>query len=130
MNPSELFLYALLTLVGGFYVRRIYLGFVVRQYSPTELAEKLRSERNLVLLDVRTKHERSQSSIKGSLHIPLNELRSRSGELEQVKNNEIVCYCQTGKRSLSAAGKLRKQGFNVANLKGGIAEWNFLYRTS
>ena len=82
----------------------------------------------MVLLDVRTRGERAAQHIQGSLHIPLHQLEKRIDELQKHQNKEIICYCQTGSRSLSAAIRLKKHGFTVANLKGGIAEWNFVHR--
>lgn len=128
MTTAELFLYALIGLVAFVYLRRIYLQLTLKHYSAAEVAEKLKAEKNLLLLDVRTKQERAHSSIPGSLHIPLNSLSARLGELEKYKHREIICYCQSGNRSLSAAAKLKKSGFSVANLRGGIAEWNFSQR--
>lgn len=97
----------------------------MKQYSPAELSQALQMNSSLVLLDVRSQSERSQNHIKGSLHIPLHELSGRIKELERYKTQEIVCYCLSGSRSLIAAAKLHHQGFIAANLKGGIAEWNF-----
>lgn len=100
----------------------------MKNYSPAELSQALKANSNLVLLDVRSQSERSQNHIKGSLHIPLHELSNRLKELERYKTQEIVCYCLSGSRSLIAAVKLHQQGFIAANLKGGIAEWNFYNR--
>jgi rhodanese-related sulfurtransferase len=89
-----------------------------------EAAEKLKSN-SIVLLDVRTASERQSSSIKGSIHIPLHEIRRRTDELKKYGEKEIVSYCASGNRSVSATATLKKLGFNAANMKGGIAEWNF-----
>lgn len=124
MENSQIILYGVLALLIVLYVRRMLLLRSFKNYSPAEVAEKLKSN-NIVLLDVRTASERQSRSIKGSMHIPLHEVRRRSTELEKYKNREIVCYCATGNRSLSAAATLKKLGFTVANMKGGMAEWNF-----
>ena len=124
MENSQIILYGVLALLIVLYVRRMMLLRSFKNYSPAEVAEKLKSN-NIVLLDVRTASERQSRSIKGSMHIPLHEVRRRSTELEKYKNREIVCYCATGNRSLSAAATLKKLGFTVANMKGGMADWNF-----
>lgn len=124
MDSTQILLYGLLALVLFWYVKRMLLLRKIPSYSPADVSAKAKSNTAL-LLDVRTPAERSSSSIKGSLHIPLHELRRRSSELEKHKSKEIICYCATGSRSLSAAATLSKLGFNAANLKGGIAEWNF-----
>ena len=85
----------------------------------------MKASAEMVLLDVRTKSERSAQHIAGSLHIPLNELAARIQELKKFSGSEIVCYCQTGARSASAVALLLKNGLSAANLRGGIAEWNF-----
>jgi len=77
-----------------------------------------------MLLDVRTFKERKALSIKKSVHIPLAEINSHVDELNKFRNHEIICYCKAGIRSLSAASKLKKNGFDTANLKGGIVQWN------
>lgn len=125
MTGSEIFLYVLLALIAGFGVRRVILTLRLRHYSPSQVAEKLSSKEALVLLDVRTNSERRGGGIHGSIHIPLHELGHRMKELEAHKGKEIIVYCQSGNRSLSAVAKLEKYGFSAANLKGGIAEWNF-----
>lgn len=126
--PSEWFLLILVAIVAYFYIRKFLISQKLRHYSPVDVAERLESDRNLVLLDVRSNSERRHSHIEGSLHIPLHQLASRSSELSKHREKEIICYCQTGSRSVTAASRLNKLGFNAANLKGGIAEWNFQNR--
>lgn len=74
-----------------------------------------------VILDVRSAAERSQASIPGSIHIPLNELPCRSDELP--KDTRIVVHCAGGYRSSIAASLLRKHGHLVTDLVGGIAAY-------
>jgi rhodanese-related sulfurtransferase len=117
-----------LLILGSFllinWVRKFRISKSLTHYSATEVRNKLKKE-NILLLDVRTDMERRSQSIKGSLHIPSGQLRSRIGELEKYKNKEIVCYCRSGNRSLNSASLLKKHGFNSANMKGGIVTWNF-----
>lgn len=123
MDASQIFFYALLILIVIYIVRKVLLYRSVRHYSPVELAEKLKKDKNAVLLDVRTPMERKQDYIKGSFHIPLYDITAEQKELLKFKDKEIICYCRTGNRSLTAASKLRKLGYNSANLKGGIIFW-------
>lgn len=124
MTTSQIVLYAVLALVALIYLRRFLLTRTIKRYSAAQLADRLKEPGN-VLLDVRTSKERSAQLIKGSLHIPLQELQRRSGELDNYKNREVICYCQSGNRSLVAAVRLRRLGFNASHLEGGIAEWNY-----
>ena len=128
MTPAQIFLYVLVALLLFVSVRKLFLGRLIPQYSVDEVAKHIEGAGTGLLLDVRTRGERASQHIQGSLHIPLHQLEKRIDELQKHQNKEIICYCQTGSRSLSAAIRLKKHGFTVANLKGGIAEWNFVHR--
>lgn len=70
-----------------------------------------------LLLDVRTAAEVQQGTIPGSIHIPLDDLRSRLGELPRDK--EILAFCQVGLRGYLACRILSQNGFACRNLSGG-----------
>ncbi|GMU97026.1 MAG: rhodanese-like domain-containing protein [Ignavibacterium album] len=123
MDSTQIFIYTLLALIVFYIARKVLLYRSVKNYSPAELAEKLKKDKNAVLLDVRTPMERKQDYIRGSFHIPLYDLTANPKELLKFKDKEIICYCRTGNRSLTAASKLSKLGYNSANLKGGIIYW-------
>lgn len=73
------------------------------------------------LLDVRNDTERAGGFLPGSLHIPLDQLRTRLGELS--KDREIIVSCQSGQRSYFAARLLAQHGFHVRNLTGSYRTW-------
>ena len=120
----QILLYTIIAAVLFFVIKKALLIRSIKHYSPVDASQKLRKGNNAVLLDVRTSKERKRESIKGSFHIPLLEINSKAAELKKFKGKEIICYCKTGSRSLSAASKLKKHGFTVANLKGGMIQWN------
>ncbi len=72
---------------------------------------------NQLLLDVRTTHEVQQGTIPGSIHIPLDELRSRLGQLP--KDKEVLAFCQVGLRGYLACRILSQNGVACRNLTGG-----------
>ena len=77
----------------------------------------------MLLLDVREAWEVSLASVPGALHIPMNEIPSRLGELEP--GQELIVMCKSGGRSLSVAEYLNQNGFAaVFNLTGGIMAWS------
>jgi rhodanese-related sulfurtransferase len=125
MDLTQGTLLAVVVLVLILFVKNQLRNRSITQYSPADLSSRLGNNSGLLLLDVRTRGEHEAQHIKGSVHVPLNELRIRVGELERYRQKQIVCYCQSGQRSLNAAAFLRKTGFSVANLKGGIGAWNF-----
>lgn len=70
-----------------------------------------------MLIDVREPAERKGGYIKGSINIPLNELRSRLNELP--KGEILYVSCQVGLRGYLASRILSEHGFRVKNLDGG-----------
>jgi NADPH-dependent 2,4-dienoyl-CoA reductase/sulfur reductase-like enzyme/rhodanese-related sulfurtransferase len=74
-----------------------------------------------VLLDVRRPDERAKGFIAGSIHIPLDQIRSRLGELP--RDREIVVHCLSGQRSYFACRILAQNGFQVRNLSGSYRTW-------
>lgn len=85
-----------------------------------------RSAAPMLLLDVRRPDERARGFIPGSVHIPLDELRARLGELP--RDREIVVYCQSGQRSYFACRLLVQRGFRVRNLTGSFRTWQMASR--
>jgi len=75
-----------------------------------------------ILLDVRTKAEYDQGHIEGALHIPVDELRARSNELDP--NKEIFAYCAVGMRGYIASRILNQKGFQVKNVTGGYRSYS------
>jgi NADPH-dependent 2,4-dienoyl-CoA reductase/sulfur reductase-like enzyme/rhodanese-related sulfurtransferase len=74
-----------------------------------------------VLIDVRTRAEHETGAIPGSLHIPVDELRSRLHEVPAGR--PIVVYCQAGLRGHTAARILSQDNRDVRNLDGGWLTW-------
>jgi len=124
MTFFQILLLLIIVLVLFSIIKRFLTTRGLNNYEPYEVKDKIKDSLNVILLDVRTIAERKSQSIKGSFHIPLHELERRSDELKKFRDKEIICYCQSGSRSVVAAGKLKKLGFNSANMKGGITKWN------
>ena len=87
---------------------------------------ELRTLKNALLLDVRTSKERDSGTIAGSVHIPLDELKSRMGELPA--NKPIVVFSRNGKRSYTAERMLKNAGLKAKNLSGGYALFEIFNR--
>ncbi|MEH6890920.1 CoA-disulfide reductase [Bacillus sp. JJ864] len=75
-------------------------------------------EKGGYLIDVREPNELKQGIIKGSVNIPLDELRERLHELPT--NQEIYITCQLGMRGYVAARILKENGYEVKNVDGGF----------
>lgn len=75
---------------------------------------------SVTLLDVRTPSEREAGHIPGFIHIPLDELRQRAGEIDP--NKPVYIHCHSGLRSYLACRMLTGMGYDCYNLSGG---WRF-----
>ena len=94
--------------------------------SVDQLREMVRSDSNLVLLDVRNPHELEDKflgHIEDVLNIPLPELEKRLGELDEFKDKDIAVFCRSGRRSGTATDLLVKNGFNAVNVLGGMVQY-------
>lgn len=75
------------------------------------------ADQQLVVVDVRTAPEFAAGHIPGAVSIPVDELRSRLGELP--RDQTIAAYCQVGQRGYLATRILLQAGFTAANIGGG-----------
>jgi len=99
--------------IAGFTAENILNGL-----TPVWYSDELEKKRNgAILLDVRTASEYEQGRIDGAVHIPVDDLRKRIGELDKSKT--ILVYCQVGLRGHVATRILIQNGFNAINLSGG-----------
>lgn len=92
----------------------------VMTFDGKECSPLLETE-DYALLDVRNRLEVARHRIAGSVHIPLNLLRTRLDGLD--KNTKWLVYCAGGYRSMIAASILKANGYHfVASIEGGIKE--------
>jgi len=63
-----------------------------------------------IILDVRSKGEYNSGHIKGSINIPVDQLRNNFGKLKN-KEKPIITCCASGMRSASAKGLLKSNGY-------------------
>ena len=81
-----------------------------------------------LLVDVRDPDEFDDGHIPGAVNLPLNELRSRLGELP--RDRELWLYCRVGQRGYYAARILMQHGFKVKNLSGGYLTYDLIEAAS
>jgi glyoxylase-like metal-dependent hydrolase (beta-lactamase superfamily II)/rhodanese-related sulfurtransferase len=99
----------------------------VRQLTPAEVNARLIAASPPLLLDVREPDEFNAElgHIPGSVLVPLKDLPSRAAEFAAFKQRDVVVVCRAGVRSTTGAAILTGLGFeHVANLKGGMLDWN------
>ncbi len=123
MEPTQIIILIFAALFIGLKIKKHFAAKSLQNYSPSQVKQMLKDRKDIVLIDVRTAGERNFGFIKPSIHIPLHEISSKTDQLGKYKDREIICYCQSGSRSVSAAIKLSKMGFNASNMIGGYSSW-------
>lgn len=96
----------------------------MQEITATELKNQLDSGADIQLIDVRQPDEYAFANIAGAKLIPLGEIISRMGELDQTR--ETVVHCKMGGRSARAIDALQRSGYTgtLINLVGGITAWS------
>jgi rhodanese-related sulfurtransferase len=92
--------------------------------SAEEVKERLDKGEKLNLIDVREPSENAEFNIGGIL-LPLGKIQTMQIEdIQDLKDEEVICYCRSGNRSMMAAMILEQLGFqNTKNLAGGMMHW-------
>jgi hydroxyacylglutathione hydrolase len=76
----------------------------------------------VTIVDVRSRREWAGDHVRGALHIPLQELSSRLGEIP--RHQPVATMCEGGSRSALAASLLERAGVeHVMNVAGGMSVW-------
>jgi rhodanese-related sulfurtransferase len=90
---------------------------------PAELRRRIENGEKLLLVDVREPREYEICRIDGAQLIPMGSVPANLQALDV--DEDVVCYCHHGKRSLDVAVWLRGQGVERArSLAGGIDRWS------
>jgi len=83
-----------------------------------------RENQEIVLVDVREKHEWNEGHIPGAIHVPRGYLELQVEEAVPEKDKTVVLYCAGGVRSLMAGATLQQMGYkNVVSMAGGFGAW-------
>lgn len=112
---------------------------MVKTISIEELKELMNSDDKFTLIDVREEDELSHGMIPGAVNVPVGEIeeaftKSKTSPEEFKEkyefdrpewNDDVVCYCRTGGRSLKAVEVLMDLSFiNAKNYGGSVFEWS------
>lgn len=94
-----------------------------------EIKARMDAGEKLNLVDVREPAEHAEFNIGGTL-LPLGKVQTMQTEdIDNLKNEEVICYCRSGARSGQACMMLETFGFtNVKNLTGGMMGWQEKYK--
>ena len=95
------------------------------QISGAEAKALMDNERDYIIIDARTQSEYDQGHIPGAIMIPEYEIADRAEKELPDKNQLILVYCRSGRRSKIAAEELVKLGYTNVKEFGGIIDWKY-----
>lgn len=97
----------------------------MRKISSEELKNKIDSNEDIVILDVRDEDDYKEGHIKNAIFMPVGDISHEIEDIVQDKDKMICVYCYSGARSARAAMMLDYLEYsNVCDL-GGITNWSY-----
>ena len=98
---------------------------VYEQITPDEAKALMDSENGYIILDVRTPEEFAERHIEGAILIPDYEIGEKAESILTDKEQLILVYCRSGRRSKNAANELATLGYTNIKEFGGINDWKY-----
>ena len=83
------------------------------------------TEKDYVIIDARTEEEFAEGHIKNAILIPEYEIANRAEKELPDKEQLILVYCRSGRRSKIASEELVKLGYTNVKEFGGIIDWPY-----
>ena len=95
------------------------------QISGAEAKALMDSESGYIIIDARTQEEYDEGHIPGAILIPEYEIADCAEKELPNKDQLILVYCRSGRRSKIAAEELAKLGYTNVKEFGGIIDWEY-----
>ena len=95
------------------------------QINGAEAKAIMDSESGYIIIDARTQSEYDEGHIPGAILIPEYEIADRAEKELPDKDQLILVYCRSGRRSKIAAEELVKLGYTNVKEFGGIIDWEY-----
>ena len=96
----------------------------VEVLEPQTFIERVKADTSAIILDVRQPEEFAEGHLAQAINLDwLNQTVFINGLAKLNKQKTYYVYCRSGRRSQAAAGKLKAEGFQVVDLKGGYLHW-------
>jgi rhodanese-related sulfurtransferase len=87
--------------------------------------EIMDNRQDYIILDTRTQEEYEQGHIPGAILIPHDQIKDLAEGLLPDKDQLILVYCRSGRRSKLAAQDLLSLGYTNIKEFGGIIDWPY-----
>lgn len=96
-----------------------------KQITAEEAKKIMDTQKNYVIIDARTQEEFAQGHIEGAILIPEYEISQKAEIHIPNKDELILVYCRSGRRSKIASEELVKLGYTNVKEFGGIINWPY-----
>ena len=96
-----------------------------KQITQSEAKALMDSETNYIILDTREQYEFDEGHIAGAILIPYTEIETKAESVLTDKEQLILVYCRSGRRSKIAAQSLADLGYTNVHEFGGIIDWEY-----
>ena len=100
-------------------------GAVYVNITAEEAKRIMDSEEGYIILDVRTQEEYDEGHIPGAIVISHEEIEEKAEDVLTDKDQLILVYCRSGRRSKIAAEALVELGYTNIKEFGGIIDWPY-----
>ena len=100
-------------------------GAVYVNITAEEAKQIMDTEEGYIILDVRTQEEYDQGHIPGAILISHEEIAEKAEDVLTDKDQLILVYCRSGRRSKIAAEALVELGYTNIKEFGGISDWPY-----
>lgn len=95
------------------------------QISGEQAKHLMDTETDFIIIDARTEEEFNEGHIEGAILIPEYEIGERAGKELPNKDQLILVYCRSGRRSKIASQALDDLGYTNVKEFGGIIDWRY-----
>ena len=100
-------------------------GAVYVNITAEEAKQIMDTEEGYIILDVRTQEEYDLGHIPGAIQISHEEIAEKAEDVLTDKDQMILVYCRSGRRSKIAAEALVELGYTNIKEFGGITDWPY-----
>ena len=100
-------------------------GAAYMNITTEEAKQIMDSQEGYIILDVRTQEEYDEGHIPGAIVISHEEIAEKAEEVLTDKEQLILVYCRSGRRSKIAAEALVQLGYTNIKEFGGIIDWPY-----
>lgn len=87
--------------------------------------EIMDTQGDYIILDTRTREEYDEKHIPGAILIPHDQIKQEAESVLKDKNQLILVYCRSGRRSKLASEDLVALGYTNIKEFGGIIDWPY-----